>query len=436
MNYSSQLAVLERWINVSEVRITAIELWMNTTIQKAEAAAAAPLQSDGGDTALMFTSTALVLLMTLPGLALFYAGLASSLSVISTCMESFAIACMVSVLWVVFGYSLSFSTGQGENGFIGDGNKFFLHGVMPDFFSSSVYPLVGTIPEALYCLYHCMFAIIAAAIMTGASNGRMTFHALMIFIFCWHILVYCPVCHWVWGGGSLHKHFGAQGVMDFAGGTVVHISSGFSAIVVSLVLGARHDFSSSEAEKHYNQITTFTGGCLLWVGWFGFNAGSALSSGGLASMSLLMTHISASSAALSWMAAEYVIEGHPTMLGILSGAIGGLVAITPAAGFVDFTGAVIIGLVGGVFCYFGVHAKKIVGADDTLDAFGIHGVGGMIGTIGVGLFANPTTGGLCGSFYNCGHPGQVGWQILGAVIVGLYCMAMTAFIMWGMKFFD
>lgn len=265
------------------------------------------------------------------------------------------------------------------------------------------------------------------AIIAGAFAERMKFVSILIFMFFWHLLIYCPIAHWEWGGGFM----GAWGVLDFAGGDVVHISSGVSGLVGAVILGPRKSFKTGEAPAH-NVLLTFMGASLLWVGWFGFNAGSALAAGGGAGMAMLVTHIAASTAGLSWMATEWVLKGKPTVLGIVSGGIAGLVVITPGAGYVDQTGAFFMGLIGGVACYFGIQLKNALGFDDALDAFGVHGVGGIVGGILTGCFAKPDIGGASGLFYGNGE--QLGWQIAGILMTSVYSAAGTAIIMLALKF--
>eukprot|EP00918_Siedleckia_nematoides_P036259 GHVU01078784.1.p1 GENE.GHVU01078784.1~~GHVU01078784.1.p1 ORF type:complete len:541 (+),score=100.49 GHVU01078784.1:23-1624(+) len=400
-----------------------------------------------GDTAWILTSTCLVLMMTIPGLALFYGGLSRAQNVLSTVMQSFAITCFVSILWFAVGYSLAFAgCGEDDNcDYIGGGDKIWLLGdtktgkpVVPG--SAS-----GTLPEPLFVMFQMTFAIITCAIITGSVAERMKFSALLVFIFFWHLLIYCPIAHWEWGGGFMGK----WGVLDFAGGDVVHISSGVSGLVASIVVGKRRAWSSGAELPPHNVLLTFLGASLLWVGWFGFNAGSAVTAGGSAAMAMLVTHIAASTAGFTWMLLEWMVKGKPTVLGVVSGAIAGLVVITPGAGYVDQSGAFVMGLLGGVGCYAGIQFKHMVGIDDALDAFGIHGVGGIIGGILTGLFANPnvtTVGGqdacdaskkldgdaseICGpagAFYGNGE--QLGWQIAGILIVALYSAAGTALIL-------
>jgi len=389
------------------------------------AGSATDVSVNSGDTAWILTSTCLVLMMTIPGLALFYGGMSRAQNVLSTVMQSFAITCFVSMLWLMFGYSLAFGTG---NEFIGGAEKLWFVGdaatgepILPG--SNS-----GTIPEALFCMFQLTFAIITCAIITGSVAERMKFSSLLVFIFFWHLIVYCPIAHWEWGGGFM----GNLGVLDFAGGDVVHISSGVSGLVAAIILGPRKAFGAGAELPPHNVLLTFLGASLLWVGWFGFNAGSALTSGGSAAMAMLVTHLAASAAGLSWMCTEWAIKGKPSVLGIVSGAISGLVVITPGAGYVDQTGAFFMGLIGGVGCYAGIQIKKYAGFDDALDAFGVHGIGGILGGILTGLFAKPEIGGSAGAFYGNGE--QLGIQLLGILITAGWSAVITAIILVILKY--
>ncbi len=354
-----------------------------------------------GDTAWMLTSTALVLMMTVPGLALFYAGLVRKKNVLSTVMQSFAAACLVSVLWMVLGYSLAFSNGGEFNAYIGGFDKVLLLHMTKE-------GLTGTIPESVFMTFQMTFAIITPALICGAFADRMKFSALLWFLGLWVLLVYAPVAHWVWGGGFLSNN----PVLDFAGGTVVHINSGIAGLVAALVLGRRQGFGVENMAPH-NLILSVTGAALLWVGWFGFNAGSALGANGSAGMAMAVTQIAAASGALAWMFAEWIVYRQPSVLGIISGAVAGLVAITPASGFVTPAAALAIGAMAGVGCFLACTSiKRALGYDDSLDVFGIHGVGGLIGTILTGVFAAEAIGGTRGLLE--GNPDQVVQQIWGA----------------------
>ncbi|HET9791556.1 MAG TPA: ammonium transporter, partial [Candidatus Angelobacter sp.] len=335
------------------------------------------------DNAWMLTSSALVLLMTGPGLALFYGGLVRKKNVLATMMQSFAMMAIVTVTWAIFGYALAFGEG---NSIIGGLHNLFLRGVgaQPD----PAY--AATIPAQTFMVYQLMFAIITPALITGAFAERMKFSAMAVFMVLWSIVVYSPMAHMVWGkSGLLNASLGGRfPTLDFAGGTVVHITSGVSALVCALYLGRRIGYPKQNMPPH-SVVLSFIGACLLWVGWFGFNAGSALGSGSLATSAFVATHFAAATAALGWGAAEWFRNGKPSALGAISGAVAGLVAITPAAGFVGPMSALVIGLIAGIFCYFMVaKVKARFGYDDTLDAFGVHGAGGTIGALLTGLFAS------------------------------------------------
>jgi len=373
--------------------------------------AAPPPALDSGDTAWMLTATALVLMMTIPGLALFYGGMVRRKNVLATLMQSFAICCLATVLWMVAGYSLAFTEGSA---FIGGPGKMFLSGIGTE-------SLTGTIPESVFVIFQMTFAIITPALITGAFADRMKFSAMLWFMGLWLLLVYAPVAHWVWGGGFL----GTAGVLDFAGGTVVHINAGVAGLVAALVLGKRRGLGSESFAPH-NLVLSVIGASLLWVGWFGFNAGSAVAANGSAGMAMAATQIAAAAAALSWMAAEWALRGKPSVLGIISGAVGGLVAITPAAGFVNPTGALIIGLVSGIACYWGaVGLKRMCGYDDSLDVFGVHGVGGIVGALLTGVFAVEAIGKTPGLLE--GNATQLLTQAYGVGITVVYC-AIVSFI--------
>ncbi|WP_422920754.1 ammonium transporter [Rhizosaccharibacter radicis] len=351
----------------------------------------APPKIDTGDTAWMLTSTALVLLMTVPGLALFYGGMVRKKNVLATLMQSFAICCLVTITWTVLGYSLAFGTG---NGYIGDLSRFLLKGIGANISKGadvgftlglgSSNATVMTIPESVYMTFQMTFAIITPALIAGAFAERMKFSAMCIFMVLWSLLVYSPIAHWVWSPLGWVAGFGA---IDFAGGTVVHINAGIAGLVCALVLGKRRGLGHDDMSP-YNLTYAVIGASLLWVGWFGFNAGSAVGSNGRAGMAMAVTQIATAAAALGWMVAEWVLKGKPTVLGIISGAVAGLVAITPAAGFVLPGPSIVIGVAAGVGCYFAATSlKHLLGYDDSLDAFGVHGVGGIIGALLTGVFA-------------------------------------------------
>ncbi|HJN23934.1 MAG TPA: ammonium transporter [Rhodospirillales bacterium] len=367
---------------------------------------------DSGDTAWMLTSTAIVLMMTIPGVALFYGGMVRKKNVLATLAQSFTICCLVTVLWTVLGYSLAFSEGTS---FIGGAGRLFLAGIGPE-------TLSGTIPESVFVIFQLTFAIITAALITGAIAERMKFSALMWFIGLWSLLVYSPIAYWVWGGGFL----GDAGVLDFAGGTVVHISSGVTALVAALVIGRRRGYGAEPMAPH-NLVLTIIGASLLWVGWFGFNAGSAVAANGGAGMAMAVTQIAAATAALAWMLAEWKVRKKPTVLGIASGAVAGLVAITPASGYVDPKGALIIGLAAGLVCYWGAAWLKLkLDYDDSLDVFAVHGLGGIAGALLTGVLAIEAIGGTPGALE--GNLRQIGLQAYGVVVTIVYC-AVASFIL-------
>lgn len=347
----------------------------STASTEAAPAPAATPKMDSGDTAWILISTALVLLMTIPGLALFYGGMVRKKNVLSTMAHSFVAAAIVSLVWVVIGYTLAFSPG---NAFVGGLDKIMLSGI-------TTTALSGTIPEILFVIFQMTFAIITVAIISGSVAERMKFGAFVAFITIWVIVVYAPITHWVWGGGWL----GSDGALDFAGGTVVHINSGVAGLVAAYMLGKRIGLGKESMAPH-NLALTVIGASLLWVGWFGFNGGSALAANGAAGYALVTTQVAAASAALSWGLVEKVVRGKTSLLGLLSGAVAGLVVITPAAGFVTVSGALIMGLIGGAVCFWGISGlKRMLKADDSLDAFGLHAVGGIAGAILTAVFASP-----------------------------------------------
>ena len=370
-----------------------------------------------GDTAFMIVATAMVMLMT-PGLALFYGGMVRSKNVLSTLLQSFICLGVVSIIWVLYGYSLSF--GPDVNGIIGNLDFAMLKGV-------GAAPQEGsTIPHLVFCAFQLMFAIITPALITGAFAERIKFSAFLIFTVLWSTLVYFPVCHWVWGGGWISHHGG----LDFAGGTVIHINSGAAALVAALLVGKRKGWGK-EAMHPHNLGMTLLGAGIRWFGWFGFNAGSALAADGIAANAFLTTQIAAACAALSWVFAEWIVMKKPTTLGAASGAVAGLVAITPACGFVTPVAAIIIGLVGGVLCYAAVLMKNRIGYDDALDVVGVHGVGGFWGALATGLFATTAvnSGGANGLFY--GNPGLLMTQFLDAGITIIYSVVVSFIILKG-----
>ncbi|HWV42411.1 MAG TPA: ammonium transporter [Pseudorhodoplanes sp.] len=363
----------------------------------------------------MLTSTALVLMMTIPGLALFYAGMVRKKNILATAMQSFAICCLVSILWMICGYSLIFDDGGATQAYIGGLGKMMFAGVTNETTNS----LAGTIPEWVFIMFQMTFAIITPALITGAFAERMKFSAMMWFMALWLLLVYVPVAHWVWGGGFL----GGAGVLDFAGGTVVHINAGIAGLVACIIIGRRKGFGTANLAP-YNLTYSLIGASLLWVGWFGFNAGSAAASNALAGVAMVNTQIATAAAALAWMFCEWIVIKKPSLLGIISGAIGGLVAITPAAGFVNPKGALIIGIVAGIGCYIAaVHIKKALGYDDSLDVFGVHGVGGIIGAILTGVFADV-------AINEAAKDASVGAQIYGVGVTIVYTAIVSAIILF------
>ncbi len=372
---------------------------------------AAPVLNSG-DTAWLLTATALVLLMTIPGVALFYGGMVRKPNVLSTIMQSFAICSMITIIWMVIGYSLAFGTGSA---YVGDLSNMFLK-------SLALEQVNGSIPESVFIIFQMTFAIITGALIAGAVAERMKFSALLVFVGLWSILVYSPITHWVWGGGFLAD----EGVLDFAGGTVVHINSGVAALVACLVLGARTGYGK-EAIIPHNLVLTVMGASFLWVGWFGFNAGSAVAADGLAGMAMAVTQIAAAAGAIAWMLTEWIVHDKPSVLGIASGAVAGLVAITPASGYVDPMGALFIGLAAGIVCFWAATwLKRTLGYDDSLDVFAVHGIGGIVGALLTGVFAVEAIGGTPGLLE--GNPGQVWVQAYGIGATIVYC-AVVSFIL-------
>ncbi|MND24191.1 Ammonia channel precursor [compost metagenome] len=381
---------------------------------------------NSGDTAWMLTATALVLFMTIPGLALFYGGMVRSKNVLSVMMQCFAITGLMSILWVVYGYSMAFDTTGMEKGvlnfnsFVGGFSKAFLSGVTPSNLTSAA----ALFPEAVFITFQMTFAIITPALIVGAFAERMKFSAMLVFMGIWFTLVYAPIAHMVWSGnGGLMWDWG---VLDFAGGTVVHINAGIAGLVCCLVLGKRKGYPTTPMAPH-NLGYTLMGAAMLWIGWFGFNAGSAAAANGTAGMAMLVTQIATAAAALGWMFAEWIGHGKPSALGIASGVVAGLVAITPAAGTVGPMGALVIGLVSGVVCYFcATSLKRKLGYDDSLDAFGVHGIGGIVGAILTGVFAAPALGGF-GAVTDIGM--QVWIQAKGVIFTVVYTAIVTYVIL-------
>jgi Amt family ammonium transporter len=377
------------------------------------AAAAEPPKLDAANTAWMLTASVLVLFMTLPGLALFYAGLVRMKNVLSVLMQCFAITCIVTLAWVVIGYSLAFGDAGSLNAWYGGFGKSFLSGI-------EVKTVKGSIPETVFAMYQLTFAIITPALVLGAFAERVKFSGMLLFSLLWLLFVYAPVAHWVWGDGWLAK----KGLMDFAGGTVVHLNAGVAALVCALVIGRRRGFPETPMPPH-NMTMTVTGACMLWVGWFGFNAGSALAADGAAGMAMIVTHIGAATGAFAWMACEWMRYGKPSALGIATGMVAGLGTITPASGFVGPMGALAIGAAAGVLCFFATsYMKQALKVDDSLDVFPVHGVGGALGTILTGVFVASAFGGI-------GYPekvtmgDQVLVQVTGVIAVAVWSGVVT-----------
>ena len=371
----------------------------------------------GADTAWIMTATALVLFMTIPGLSLFYGGLVRSKNVLSVLMQCFAITCLMSILWMFVGYSLAFGDGGAANAYIGGLDNLLLGGIVESTAS-------GSIPESVFALFQMTFAVITPALIVGGFAERMRFSAVVLFSAAWLILVYAPICHWVWGGGWLSD----LGVMDFAGDTVVHITAGVAALVAALVLGNRRGFPQQAMPPH-NMTLTIMGAGMLWVGWFGFNGGSALAANGDAAMAMLATHISAAAGAFTWMLAEKVRFGKPSALGIVTGMVAGLGTITPASGFVGPGGALIIGISAGLVCFYAtIYIKQRLKIDDSLDVFPVHGVGGILGTLLTAVFASNALGVFSGQ-EDIVISSQLGVQAIGVVATVVYTGTVTWFIL-------
>ncbi|MDA9090802.1 ammonium transporter [Porticoccaceae bacterium] len=371
---------------------------------------------NAANTAWIMTSTALVLFMTIPGLALFYGGLVRSKNVLSVLMQCFAVTCVASIIWFAIGYSLAFGDGGSMNAWIGNLDNVFLAKLGED-------SMAGDIPESVFAMFQMTFAIITPALIVGAFAERMRFSAMLLFSALWLIAVYVPITHWVWGGGWL----GEMGLLDFAGGTVVHITAGVGALVAALVLGNRKGFPQQAMPPH-NLTMTVTGAGMLWVGWFGFNGGSALAANGDAGMAMLVTHISAAAGALAWMTMEWIKFGKPSVLGIVTGMVAGLGTITPASGFVGPGGALVIGFSAGIVCYYATQAiKQRWKIDDSLDVFPVHGVGGILGTFYAGIFASDALGVFSGQGYNEGMNmiSQVQVQLVGIAATFVYTGIVT-----------
>lgn len=376
---------------------------------------------NGADTAWMLTSTALVLLMTLPGIALFYGGMVRKKSVLNTMACVVAICMVVSLLWFAVGYSLAFTPGSGLLGhYIGGGDRLWFAGLdyVKETQKVAVSHIAPNIPESVYSMFQLTFAIITAALVVGSFVERMRFSAMLVFISLWTLAVYAPIAHWVW---EPNGWLAQLGTLDFAGGSVVHINAGVAGLVCAYVLGPRRGYGR-EAFAPFNLGLTMAGAGMLWVGWFGFNAGSAVAADGRAGLAMVVTHIAAAAGALSWMLAEWMVRGRPTLLGLCSGLVAGLVAITPAAGFVTPRAALAIGLIAGLACYWGATGlKRLLNADDSLDVFGVHGVGGIVGSLLTGVFATKAIGGVEGSLLN---------QVIGVGAVLCYSLIMTAVVLW------
>ncbi len=394
-----------------------------------DAATAAPAAApaiDTGATAWMLVSTLLVLMMTIPGLALFYGGMVHKESVLATLMQSFVCTTLVTVLWMIYGYSAIFTE---HSGFIGGLSKFMLAGVGIGSTSGTAPALI---PETVYIMFQLTFGIITCALIFGSIATRVKFSSAIVFVALWFTAVYIPVAHWVWGpkgmlgGTGIDGYKGLLGfgaMLDFAGGTVVHINAGIAGLVAAIVLGKRKGFGQDEMAPPYNIVFSVIGASLLWVGWFGFNAGSAVAANGNAGMAMLVTHVAAAVASLSWMGAEWLTKGKPSVIGIISGAVAGLVAITPASGFVDFQGSLVIGFVAGVICYYACNLKFKFGFDDSLDVFGVHCTGGIIGALLTGILAVKEIGGIDGSF------AQFLAQCEGVICTIVYCGVMSFVIL-------
>lgn len=395
--------------------ITAIDGWWALLLICIPGIAAAQDGLSSGNTAWMMTSTALVLFMTIPGLSLFYAGMVRAKNALSVMMQCFTITCLVTILWALYAYSLAF--GNDVGGVVGDFGKAFMSGVGVD-------SLSGTIPETVFSMFQLTFAIITPALIVGAFAERMKFSAMLWFMATWVTFVYAPIAHWVWGGGWL----GAIGVLDFAGGTVVHINAGVAGLVAALVMGKRRGYPQYPM-KPSNLVLTMVGAGMLWVGWFGFNAGSELAADGIAGMAMVVTQIATAAAALTWMFLEWMSHGKPSALGLASGAVAGLVAITPASGFVGPMGAMAIGFASGFVCYLAVvKAKRVFGYDDSLDAFGVHGVGGFVGAMLTAVFVDVRFGGA-GFAQGVNMGGQLVKQFIGAGATIVYCAIVSLILL-------
>lgn len=397
-----------------KIKLLSLLLPLMPSIAMAEEAATL----DSGNTAWIITACALVLFMTIPGLSLFYAGMTRSKNVLSIMMQCLAITGVATILWVICVYSIAFGDGGSANSFWGGLDNIFL-------LNLSVDSLQGDIPESVFSMFQLTFAIITPALIIGAFAERMKFSAILAFVACWLVIVYGPVCHWVWGGGFL----GSDGVIDFAGGTVVHINAGIAGLVAAIMVGKRKGYPKTAMPPH-SLVLTCIGTGMLWVGWFGFNAGSALAADGAAGMAMLTTQIATATAAITWVAIEWIFHKKPSALGIASGAIAGLVAITPACGNVGPLGAMVIGFISAICCFLGAtKLKQYFGYDDSLDAFGVHGIGGTVGAILAGVFCSPALGGLGFGGEHTGIGSQLTAQIIGVVVTYAYSGIITVVLL-------
>jgi len=404
----------------------------------APAGPAKPPAYDKGDTAWMLTSTALVLMMTIPGLALFYAGMVRKKNILATVMQSFAICCLVTIVWTIVGYSLAFTSGSGATApYFGDMSRFMLNGIADNFSKQDdtgfllgagvpgITPVPYTIPETVYMMFQMTFAIITPALIAGAFAERMKFSAMCIFMVLWSIFSYSAIAHWVWAPTGW---LSTAGTLDYAGGTVVHINAGIAGLMCCLVMGKRRGYGHDNMAP-YNLTYAVIGASLLWVGWFGFNAGSAVSANGRAGMAMAVTQIATAAAALAWMFAEWIAKGKPSVLGIISGAVAGLVAITPASGYVLPGGSIIIGVAAGVICFLSAtYLKHVLGYDDSLDTFGVHGIGGIVGALLTGVFASATIGGTDGSL------AQFIIQCKAVAVTLVWSSLVSLVLLFGLKF--
>jgi Amt family ammonium transporter len=397
--------------------------WAEGTAPPTQPTLVASASLNGADTAWLLTATALVLLMTLPGLALFYAGMVRRKSVLNTMASVLAVAALVSLLWFAVGYSLAFTPG---NGLIGGTGRLWFEGMayLKDSGRVMVSHLAPNVPEAVYAMFQLTFAIITAALVVGSFVERMRLSAVLVFTALWTLLVYAPVAHWVWEPGGWLAQLGA---LDFAGGAVVHINAGMAGLVCAYVLGPRRGYGR-EAFEPYSLAFTLVGTGLLWVGWFGFNAGSAVAADGRAGLAMLVTHVAAAAGALAWMLGEWVLRGRPSLLGLCSGAVAGLVAITPASGYVMPSSALAIGAIAGLACYWGATGlKRMLGADDSLDVFGVHGIGGLVGCVLTGVLASPAVGGVAPSLLAqlVSAAAVLGWSAVGTLVALLVTRALV-----------